>query len=73
MKIMKQIKLSATPKYKKFQLADVAGYKVEENINTRRCRIVGADNCIDNDFKNIDEVLKLVRRELMIKGFQIAS
>ena len=54
MDTIKQIKLSVTPKYKKFQLADVAGYKVEENINTRRCHIVGADNCIDNDFKNID-------------------
>ena len=29
MDTIKQIKLSVTPKYKKFQLADVAGYKVE--------------------------------------------
>lgn len=67
------IKLSKIEKYKKFQLASIAGYKVEEDKDKHKCHIVGADNFIENDFKNIDEVLKLIKRELLSKGFNIVA
>lgn len=67
------IKLSELPKYKKFQLASVAGYNIEEDKETHRCHIIGADNFIDNDFKNIDEVLKCIAQDLARKGFAIAA
>jgi len=68
---MSNIRLSEIPKYKKFQLADIAGYNVKEDKETGRCTIMGADNCIDNDFKNIDDVLKLISNELRGRGFNI--
>ena len=61
------------PKYKKFQLADVAGYKVKEIDKSGRCVIMGADTYIDNDFRNIDEVLLLIRSDLERKGFYLAA
>lgn len=69
---MSEIKLSEIPKYKKFQLADIAGYKVKEDKETGRCAIIGADSYIDNDFRNIDDVLRLIANELRRKGFSIA-
>lgn len=67
------IKLSNTQKYKKFQLASLAGYKVQEIDSSGRCVIIGADNCIDNDFRNIDQVLMLISNELYSKGFCVAA
>lgn len=70
---MSYIKLSEIDKHIKFQLAAVAGYKVEEDKETRRCYIVGADSYIDNCFRNIDEVLLLIRNDLKRKGFIVAA
>jgi hypothetical protein len=36
---MSYIKLSEIEKHKKFQLATIAGYKIEEDKETRRCKI----------------------------------
>jgi hypothetical protein len=33
----------------------------------------GAYNYIDNNFRNIDEVLLLIKNDLMQKGFVVAS
>jgi hypothetical protein len=68
---MSNIKLSEIPKYKKFQLAYLAGYKVIENNN--RYKIDGADNFIDNDFRSIDDILRLIANDLKRKGFKIAA
>jgi hypothetical protein len=70
---MSYIKLSEIKKYEKFQLANIAGYNVTEDKETGRCYIVGADNCINNDFSNIDEVLKLIASDLKRKGFVVAA
>lgn len=66
---MSNIKLSETPLYKKFQLADIAGYKVIKTDN--RYKIDGADAYIDNDFRSIDDILHLVSGDLKRKGFVI--
>ena len=68
---MSNIKLSECPYYKKFQLADVAGYKIKEV--DKRYKIEGADNCIDNDFPSIDDILLLIAPDLKRKGFVIAA
>ncbi len=65
------IKLSEVQKYKKFQLASIAGYIVKEE--ERKCYIVGADNQIDNCFKNIDEVLLLIRDDLSKYGYMLTA
>ena len=73
---MSNIKLSVIKKHEKFKLASIAGYRVQEfdrESNSQRCYIVGADNYINNDFKNIDEVLKYISSDLKIKGFIIAA
>ena len=67
---MSKIKLAEIPLYKKFQLADIAGYKVIKTDN--RYKIDGADNYIDNDFRNIDDILVLISGDLRGKGFIIA-
>lgn len=67
------IKLSEIPKFKKFQLASIAGYVVKEMKDTGRCVIIGADSYIDNDFRNIDEVLLLISNDLKHKGFFVAA
>ena len=64
---MSRIKLSETPLYKKFQLADIAGYKVVRVDNTYM--IEGADDYIDNNFRNIDDILHLISPDLKRKGF----
>lgn len=70
---MSIIKLSEIKKFRKFQLADIAGYKIKEVDSCGRCAIVGADNCINNDFRNIDEVLLLISNDLKSKGFLIVA
>lgn len=73
---MSDIKLSEVKKFRKYQLAKIAGYIVEEfdkESKSERCFIVGADAYIDNDFRNIDEVLKYISSELKSKGFNIAA
>ena len=67
---MSRIILAEIPLYKKFQLADIAGYKVIKTDN--RYKIDGADNYIDNDFRSIDDILILISGELKRKGFMIA-
>ena len=69
---MKRIILSEQPKYKKFQLASAAGFTVKEICPSGKCIIVGADKYIDNDFRNIDDVLMNMRDILARKGFLIA-
>lgn len=60
--------------YKKFRLASVTGYTVEVvDKNTGRCIIVGADNYINNDFRNINEVMKIIFTEIKGKGFNLAA
>ena len=51
----------------------MAGYKVKEIDKSGRCVIMGADTYIDNDFRNIDEVLLLIRSDLERKGFCLAA
>ena len=68
---MSSIKLSEVPLYKKFQLADIAGYKIIKVNN--RYKIDGADAYIDNDFRSIDDILKLISGDLKSKGFIIAA
>ena len=67
---MKRITLRETPLYKKFQLADIVGYKVIRTDNSYK--IDGADNYINNDFRSIDDILILISGELKRKGFMIA-
>ena len=67
---MSNVILAETPLYKKFQLADIAGYKVIRIDN--RYKIDGADNYIDNDFRNIDDILVLISGDLRGKGFILA-
>lgn len=71
--MLTNIKLSETTKEKKFKLASAAGYKIVEEKITHKCHIIGADNYIDNDFRNIDDVLKYIAQELSRKGFCIAA
>ena len=68
---MSNIKLAEIPLYKKFQLADIAGYKVIKTDN--RYKIDGADNYIDNNFRSIDDILHLVSGDLKRKGFVICK
>ena len=68
---MSTIKLSEVPLYKKFQLADIAGYKVIKTDN--RYKIDGADNFIDNDFRSIDDILTLISGDLGRKGFLVCK
>ena len=68
---MSEVRLSEVPLYKKFQLADIAGYKVIKAGN--RYKIDGADNYIDNSFRNIDEILRLISGDLGRKGFMICK
>mgnify|MGYP000944172422 CR=1 FL=1 len=73
---MSKVILSKTEKNDKFKLASIAGYTVKEfdrESKSPRCYIVGADNYINNDFKNIDEVLKYISPDLMSKGFILAA
>ena len=67
---MSNIILSEVPLYKKFQLADIAGYKVVKTDN--RYKIDGADNYINNDFRSIDDILILISGDLRGKGFILA-
>ena len=66
---MSTIALSEIPKHKKFQLAAIAGYNIIQDNN--RYRIEGADNYIDNDFRSIDDILRLISNDLIRKGFMI--
>ena len=68
---MSNIKLSEVSLYKKFQLASIAGYKVIKLDN--RYKIDGADDYIDNDFRNIDDILKLISGDLQRKGFMVCK
>lgn len=68
---MSRIKLAEIPLYKKFQLADIAGYKVTRTDS--RYKIDGADDYIDNDFRSIDDILHLVSGDLKRKGFVICK
>lgn len=68
---MSKIKLAEIPLYKKFQLADIAGYKIIKVDNSYK--IDGADNYIDNDFRSIDDILHLVSGDLKRKGFVICK
>ena len=68
---MSKIKLAEIPLYKKFQLADIAGYKVIKVDNSYK--IDGADNYIDNNFRSIDDILHLVSGDLKRKGFVICK
>lgn len=68
---MSNIKLSEMPLYRKFQLADLVGCKVIKTEN--RYKIDGADNYIDNDFRNIDDILQLISGDLQRKGFLICK
>ncbi len=68
---MSNIKLSEIPIYKKFQLADLVGYKIVKTEN--RYKIDGADGCIDNDFRSIDDILRLISGDLQRKGFMICK
>lgn len=68
---MSRIKLSETSLYEKFQMAKKVGYKVIKIDN--RYKIDGADNCIDNDFKSIDDILKLISGDLKRKGYVLAA
>ena len=68
---MSSIKLVEVPLYKKFQLADIAGYKVVKVNNSYK--IDGADNYIDNYFRSIDDILKLISGDLKRKGFVIVA
>ena len=68
---MSNIKLAETPLYKKFQLADIAGYKIIKVDNSYK--IDGADNYIDNNFRSIDDILHLVSGDLKRKGFVICK
>lgn len=70
---MSIIKLSKLPKYKKFQLVEKEGYKVQEFEGSRKCYIVGADNYIDNYFESIDEVLIMLSDKLLQKGYVIKT
>ena len=67
---MSKINLAEVPLYKKFKLADIAGYKIIKVNN--RYKIDGADNYIDNDFRNIDDILVLISGDLRGKGFILA-
>ena len=69
---MTRVKLAVQPKYKKFQLASAAGFTVKEICPSGKCIIVGADKYIDNNFRNIDDVLINMRDILARKGFLIA-
>ena len=66
---MSVVRLSEVPLYKKFELANKAGYKVIKVDN--RYKIDGADNYIDNNFRNIDEILRLVSSELQRVGVML--
>ena len=68
---MSEVVLAEIPLYKKFQLADIAGYKVIKTDN--RYKIDGADNYIDNDFRSIDDILVLISGDLKRKGFVITA
>lgn len=70
---MCKVILSETEKYKKFQLAAIAGYEVKEDKERHKCYIVGADNYIDNNFRNIDDVLLLISSELRRIGFAVVA
>lgn len=59
-------------KHEKYNIAKKSGYIVKEfdkESGSPRCYIVGADKYINNDFKNIDEVLKFI----LPKGFILAA
>jgi ERCC4-related helicase len=52
------------------QFSDTAYYlekelKAKEIDDTGRCIIIGADKCIDNDFRNIDELLLQIKSVLL--------
>ena len=66
---MSNIRLTELSIYRKFQLAALAGYKVIKDNN--RYKIEGADNFIDNDFRSIDDILRLISGDLNRKGFII--
>lgn len=72
---MSIVKLSETPKYKKFQLAAVAGFIVREYHAGRSMfyEIVDAPDCFENRFRSIDEVLWLIALELKRKGFLVVA
>lgn len=53
----------------KIQLAYTIGCEVTKN--GKYYTIKGADDCIDNRFRNIDEILKLSRKELLQNGFSV--
>lgn len=69
------IYLSKEKKYEKYNLVKLTGHIAEEiDKRTGRYKIVGADNYIDNDFRNIDELLLLVfKSELGSKGFILTA
>lgn len=59
---MSTIALSEIPKHKKFQLAAIAGYNIIQDNNRYR---------IENDFRSIDDILRLISNDLIRKGFMI--
>lgn len=67
------VNLAGTQKHKKFQLAAVSGYVVREDPTTKKCSIIGMDDYIDNDFRDINEVLLMIKGDLGRKGFTIVA
>ena len=67
------VKLSSTKKYKKFQLASALGYNATEVNERGRCIVHNLDICADNDFRNIDEFLLLIRNDLYKFGFAVVA
>jgi hypothetical protein len=49
---------------KKIQLAYLVGYEIIELIPYKKYCIKDGDSWCDNDFKSIDEILKMIQPEL---------
>lgn len=71
--MLNTIQLSKLTKIEKMQLAYVAGYRVKEIIQNRKYIIEGADGWCDNNFRNMDEILKLIQPDLYKIRYKIVA
>jgi hypothetical protein len=70
---IKTLRLSRMSKEMKLNLAAIAGYKIVELIPDGKCYIMGADSWCENNFKSVDEVLKMIQSDLYKYKYKVVA
>jgi hypothetical protein len=70
---IKKIRLSKMSDKMKTNLLKAAGYEIVEVIPNRKYSIKGADSWCNNEFKSVDEILKMIQPDLYKLKFKVVA